>query len=136
MKKHNKNIKHSGTNTEMCFFLCAVLFLLTLLTLMWFYKPFTCNLKLSPLQLLPKWKYKMRNVNVITSSIYPCLCVHRISHVSMVDSVKSPGMTSSVTAPLTIQASYARCVYGVSTRLAWMECAVWIYKMDMNVSYH
>lgn len=52
----------------------------------------------------------------------------------MVDSVRSPGMTSSVTVPLTIQDSSVRHVCGVLTTLVLMECAVWTYRMVMSVS--
>lgn len=54
----------------------------------------------------------------------------------MVDSVRSPGMTSSATVPLTTQAGCVRHVCGVSTTLVLMECAVWTYRMVMSVSYH
>lgn len=52
----------------------------------------------------------------------------------MVDSVRSPGMTSSVTVPLTTQGGSARHVCGVLTTLVLTECAVWTYRMVMNVS--
>ncbi len=54
----------------------------------------------------------------------------------MVDSVRSPGMTSSVTVPLTTQVDCVRHVCGVSITLVLMECAVWTYKMVMSVSNH
>lgn len=52
----------------------------------------------------------------------------------MTDSVRSPGMTSSATVPLTTQGGCARHVCGVLTTLVLMECGVWTYRMVMSVS--
>lgn len=52
----------------------------------------------------------------------------------MAVSVRSPGMTSSVTVPLTTQAGCVRHVDGVLTTLVLMECAVWTCRMVMSVS--
>lgn len=69
-----------------------------------------------------------------TSSHHLCLSVHRISPVSMVDSVRLLGMTSSATVPLTTLAGCARHVCGVLIILVLTECAVWTYRMVMSVS--
>jgi len=52
----------------------------------------------------------------------------------MVDSVRSLGMTSGVTAPLTTQAGCVRHACGASTSHVLTERAVWIYMMVLNVS--
>lgn len=52
----------------------------------------------------------------------------------MVDSVRSPGTTSSATVPLNTQASCVRHVCGASTTLVLMVCTVWIFRTVMSVS--
>lgn len=63
-----------------------------------------------------------------------CLSVHSMSLVSTVESVRSPGMISSVTAPLTSLDDCVRDVYGVSKTLALKEASVSTYGMVMSVS--
>lgn len=52
----------------------------------------------------------------------------------MTDSVRSPGMTSSATVPLTTLGGCAIHVCGVWTTLVLMGYGVWTYRMVMSVS--
>lgn len=52
----------------------------------------------------------------------------------MVDSVRSPGMTSDAAATLTTRADYARLACGASRSPVLTDCAAWSYKMVMSVS--
>lgn len=113
----------------------AVLYLLTLISIDLVVSPFELQVNTqSSLLLLP---LRLHQVRDCTSDhlIHPSVFVlQRMSPVSMMDSVRSPGMTSSATVLLTTQGVCARFVCGVSTTLVLTEYAVWTYRMVMSVS--